>query len=168
MGNVINAASVARDSLLPTSQPCSLATLAALITFPMIAGNIMSLLDKITSEVCWKDRDQKGGGLVGKLGDDVGLPYDVELLPVHLQLVAPPLWHQDPVTNGHTHWDCFACCGISSTRSSSHNSGLKWRLLGGLWDQKTSLCLRLRNCALNKDPVKEGHDTLGNGGSNRH
>ena len=86
----------------------SLATLAALITFPMIAGNIMSLLDKITSEVCWKDRDQKGGGLVGELGDDVGLPDDVELLPVHLQLVAPPLWHQDAVTNGHTHWDCFA------------------------------------------------------------
>ena len=35
-----------------------LATLAALITFLMIAGNTMSLLDKITSKVCLKERSE--------------------------------------------------------------------------------------------------------------
>ena len=52
-------------------------------------------------------------GLVSELGDDVGLPDDVELLPVHLKLVAPPLWHEHPVSNGHTHGDCFAWDGQS-------------------------------------------------------
>merc|ERR1719225_1313458 len=37
-----------------------------------------------------------------------------------------------------------------------------------LWDQQTSLCLRLRHCALNKDSVEQRHDALGDGGSNRH
>ena len=52
-------------------------------------------------------------GLVCKLGNDVGLPDDVELLPVHLKLVAPPLRHEHPVSNSHTHWNCFPWEGQS-------------------------------------------------------
>merc|ERR1719400_1950054 len=131
----------------------------------MIAGITMAFLIRSHQRYV---RNREIRGLVSELGDDVGLPDDVELLPVHLKLIAPPLWHEHPVSNSHTHGDCFTCCGISCPRSSSNNSGLEWRLLGGLWDQKTSLGLCLSNCALNEDPVKEGHDALGNGGSNRH
>ena len=83
------------------------------------------------------------------LGDNICLSVHVELIPIHLKLVASKLWKEHLVSNPDLHGNMVSTLGVSETWTYSHDGGLHPLGLGLLWNQDTTLGSSLRGQALN-------------------